>query len=211
MRKKLISLLLLFSTFSLIYNPFTKFPFTFLVIIIVILIVTFVQEKTLQGLNFKAIKSKDLIAILISYVLLELSMDFLFQPLVNRIFNEPADYTSFKIIEGNTFQYQKWLLNMWISAAIGEELFFRSFAFLQLRKIFNNNNILVVISSSILFCLPHLYQGYAGLAMTFMFGLAFGFIYLKYKNIWVNIIVHGLIDSVFLTLSYLGLTDFYLL
>lgn len=148
-------------------------------------------------------------AILISYVLLELSMDFIFQPLVNRIFNEPADYSSFKIIEGKPAQYTKWLFNMWISAAIGEELFFRSFAFLQLRKIFNNNNILVVIGSSILFCIPHLYQGSAGLTMTFLFGLAFGFIYLKYKNIWVNIIVHGLIDTVFLTLSYLGLTDFY--
>ncbi len=136
-------------------------------------------------------------------------MDFLFQPLVNRVFNEPADYSSFKIIEGSTYQYLKWLLNMWISAAIGEELFFRSFAFLHLRKIFNNNNILVVIGSSFLFCLPHLYQGNAGFAMTFLFGLAFGFIYLKYKNIWINIIVHGLIDTVFLTLSYLGLTDFY--
>ena len=211
MREKLIPILLLFGTFSLIYNPFTKFPFTFLLIIIVILIVTYVQEGTLKGLHFKTIKSRDFGIILISYALLELSMDFLFQPLVNRIFNEPADYSSFKIIEGKPYQYIKWLLNMWISAAIGEELFFRSFAFLQLRKIFNNNNIIVVISSSILFCLPHLYQGYAGLAMTFLFGLAFGFIYLKYKNIWVNIIVHGLIDSVFLTLSYLGLTDFYFL
>jgi membrane protease YdiL (CAAX protease family) len=209
MREKLISLLLLFSIFSLIHNPFTKFPFTFLLITIVILIVTYLQKGTLEDLNFKAIKSIDFIVILISYVLLELSMDFIFQPLVNRIFNEPADYSSFKIIEGKPYQYLKWLINMWISAAIGEELFFRSFAFLHLRKIFNNNNILVVISSSILFCIPHLYQGNAGLAMTFIFGLAFGFIYLKYKNIWINIIVHGLIDSVFLTLSYLGLTDFY--
>lgn len=211
MRDKLISILLLFGIFSLIYNPFTKFPFTFLLIIIVILIVTYLQEGTLKGLNFKTIRSRDFSTILISYVLLELSMDFLFQPLINRIFNEHADYTSFKIIEGNTFQYLKWLLNMWISTAIGEELFFRSFAFLQLQRIFNNNNILVVISSSILFCIPHLYQGNVGLVMTFIFGLAFGLIYLKYKNIWINIIVHGLIDTVFLTLSYLGLTDFYLL
>ena len=209
MREKLISLLLLFGVFSLIYNPFTKFPFTFVLIIAAILTVTYLQERTLHGLNFKAIRSQDFIAILISYVVLELSMDFIFQPLVNRIFNEPADYSSFKIIEGNINQYFKWLLNMWISAAVGEELFFRSFAFLQLRKIFNNNDVLVVIGSSILFSLPHIYQGNAGLAMTFIFGLAFGFLYLKYKNIWINIIVHGLIDTVFLTLSYLGLTDFY--
>ena len=60
MREKLIPILLLFGTFSLIYNPFTKFPFTFLLIIIVILIVTYVQEGTLKGLYFKTIMASEI-------------------------------------------------------------------------------------------------------------------------------------------------------
>jgi membrane protease YdiL (CAAX protease family) len=98
---------------------------------------------------------------------------------------------------------------MWISAAIGEELLFRAFAFSQLKKWFGKNNFWLVLLIAVMFSLPHLYQGISGLVMTFLFGLAFGFIYLKFKNIWINIIVHGLVDTVFLTLSYYGLTDFY--
>lgn len=204
-----MALLLLAISFSLIYNPLTKFPYTFCVIIAVILLLTFFQDGNLKNLNFKKIGGKEIKIILLCYLILELSMDFIFQPLVSKIFNEPADYSSFQIIEGNPKMYFKWLFNMWISAAIGEELLFRGFAFSQLKRIFGEKKILLVVSSAVMFSLPHLYQGISGLVMTFLFGLTFGFIYLKFKNIWINIIVHGLIDTVFLTLSYYGLTDFY--
>ena len=98
---------------------------------------------------------------------------------------------------------------MWISAAFGEELLFRAFAFVQLRKMFGNNKIMLVLLSAILFSLPHLYQGISGLILTFLFGIAFGLIYIRYNNIWINIIVHGLIDTVFMTLAYLGMLSFY--
>jgi len=206
---KWIAFLFLAISFSLIYNPFTKFPYTFCVIILAILLFTFLQDGNLKGLNFNKIKFSDLKIILVCYLILELSMDFVFQPLVSKIFNEPADYSSFKIIEGNSTKYFKWLFNMWISAAIGEELLFRSFAFLQFRKIFGEKKVWLVLLSAVMFSLPHLYQGISGLVMTFLFGLAFGLIYLKFNNIWINVIIHGLVDTVFLTLSYYGLTDFY--
>ncbi|MDR6405230.1 MULTISPECIES: CPBP family intramembrane glutamic endopeptidase [Chryseobacterium] len=209
LNNKWIALLLLAITFALIYNPFTKFPYTFCIIIAVILLFTYLQDKNLKSLNFKKIGFSEIKIIIICYLTLELSMDFIFQPLVSRIFNEPADYSSFKILEGNPKMYLKWLFNMWISAAIGEELLFRGFAFSQLKRVFGEKKILLVVLSAILFSLPHLYQGISGLVMTFLFGLTFGFIYLKFKNIWINIIIHGLIDTVFLTLSYYGLTDFY--
>lgn len=209
LNNKWMALLLLAITFSLIYNPLTKFPYTFCVITAVILLFTYLQEGNLKNLNFKKIGGPEVKIILICYLIFELSMDFIFQPLVSKIFNEPADYSTFKVIEGNPGMYFKWLFNMWISAAIGEELLFRGFAFSQLKKVFGGKKILLVVSSAVMFSLPHLYQGISGLMMTFLFGLAFGLIYLKFKNIWINIIVHGLIDTVFLTLSYYGLTDFY--
>lgn len=204
-----IALLLLAVAFLLIYNPLTKFPYTFCVITAVILLFTYLQEGDLRSLNFKKIGGSEIKIILVCYLILELSMDFIFQPLVSKICNEPADYSTFSIIEGNPKMYFKWLFNMWISAAIGEELLFRGFAFLQLKKVFGENKILLVLLSAVMFSLPHLYQGISGLIMTFLFGLAFGFIYLRFRNIWINIIIHGLIDTVFLTLSYYGLTDFY--
>lgn len=209
LQNKWISIVLLTISFLLIYNPLTKFPYTFCVIIIFILISTYLQNEDLKSLNFKNLKSGDIKNILVSYLILELTVDFIIQPLVNLLCNEPADYSTFEHIKGDTSQYLKWLYRMWISAAIGEELLFRAFAFAQLKNIFGDKKVLIVIISALMFCLPHLYQGTAGLIMTFVFGIAFGYLYNRFKNIWINIIVHGLIDTVFLTLSYLGYIEFY--
>ena len=198
------------SAFGLIYSPFTKFPYTFCVIILFIFLISFLQDGSLRNLNFKKLGFKQIGIILACYIALELTMDFVFQPLATRIFNEPADYSSFEFIKGDSKSYFKYLVFMWISAAFGEELLFRAFAFSQLKKIIGERKVLIVVVSAILFSLPHLYQGCSGLFMTFLFGLAFGFMYLKFKNSWMNIIVHGLIDSVFLTLSYYGMLDFYI-
>ena len=209
LQTKWISLALLVISFLLIYNPLTKFPYTFFVIIIFILITTFLQDGDLRSLNFKNLTFRDIKNILVAYLILELGFDLLVQPLVNWICNEPADYSTFEHIKGDMPQYLKWLYRMWISAAIGEELLFRAFAYAQLRNIVGDKKILIVILSALMFCLPHLYQGTAGLIMTFIFGIAFGSLYVKFKNIWINIIVHGLIDTVFLTLSYLEHIEFY--
>jgi len=195
--------------FGLIYNPFTKFPYTFGVIIFFIFLISYLQDGSLKSLNFKKIGFKEIGIIIGGYVILEVIMDFVFQPLATKIFNEPADYSSFEFIKGDTNAYFKWLAFMWISAAFGEELLFRAFAFSQLHKIIGEKKALTVFISAVLFSLPHLYQGNSGLLMTFLFGLFFGFVYLKFKNIWINIIIHGLIDTVFLTLSYYGMLEFY--
>ncbi|QQQ29170.1 CPBP family intramembrane glutamic endopeptidase [Chryseobacterium indoltheticum] len=209
LQNKWMSLVLLAVVFLVIYNPLTRFPYTFCVIIIFILISTYLQNGDLKSLNFKNLKSGDIKNILVSYLILELTVDFIIQPLVNWLCNEPADYSAFKNIEGDASQYFKWLYRMWISAAIGEELLFRAFAFAQLRNVFGDKKVIVVVLSALLFCLPHMYQGIAGLIMTFAFGIAFALLYIKYQNIWINIIVHGLIDTVFLSLSYFGYIEFY--
>lgn len=206
---KWIALLFLVIALALIKNPLTKFPFTFIVIILFILVSAFFQDGDLKSLNFKKLGLREFRIIILAYVFLELLMDFLIQPAVSFAFNEPADYTSFKIIEGKTGLYIKWLFNMWISAAVGEELLFRGYVFSQLKRIIGDRKVIIVITSAVLFSLPHLYQGLSGLAMTFLFGIFFALLYNKYQNIWINIIVHGLIDTLFLTLSYLGYINFY--
>lgn len=206
---KLAAFLLFAFTFAFIFNPWTKFPFTFIIIILIIFLFTYLQDGNLKALNFKKINFKTMGIIVVVYAALEFSMDFVFQPLMNKIFNEPADYSSFEMLKGNSAMYFKYLSFMWISAAVSEELLFRAFVFSQFRRLIGNQKIVILILSAALFALPHLYQGSVGLAMTFLFGLAFGWIYLKYQNIWINIIVHGLIDTLFLTLAYFGQLSYY--
>jgi uncharacterized protein len=209
LRYKVIPLFLLVVSYLLIYNPWTKFPYTFCVIILFIFLATLLQDKNIESLNFKRIGTREIKILISCYLIFELSADFIFQPLINAVCNEPADYSSFAHIQGNEQLYFEWLLKMWISAAIGEELLFRAFVFSQLNRIIGNKSLVIVIISAALFSLPHLYQGTAGLLTTFIFGFGFALIYMKFKNIWINIIVHGLIDTIFLTLSYFGLIDFY--
>lgn len=204
-----VSLALLSFAFLLVYNPFTKFPYTFIVIIGYILLSMYWQDGNLRKLNFRKIGWHEVKIILIVYVILELSIDLCIQPLVNKICNEPADYSAFQHIKGNTRLYLKWLAQMWISAAIGEELLFRAYAFAHLKNIIGNKRYIIVFLSAILFSLPHLYQGTTGIIMTFIFGLAFGILFMKMQNIWINIIVHGLIDTLFLTVCYWGYWDWY--
>jgi membrane protease YdiL (CAAX protease family) len=209
LQNKWVSLLVLIVAFLLIYNPWTKFPFTFCVIIAFVLLMAYLQDGDFKSLNFKSIGLKEVKIIVICYLLLELSADFIFDPIINWACNETADYSAFSHIKGDTQSYFEWLLKMWISAAIGEELLFRGFVFTQLKRVIGDRKIIIVILSAVLFCIPHLYQGIVGLLSTFVFGIAFALIYMKFKNIWINIIVHGLIDTVFLTLSYLGMLEFY--
>lgn len=209
MNSRWISLLFLAAAFAMIYNPLTKFPYTFCLIIIAITAFTWLQDGNLKALHFRKIGLREVKIVLVCYLIMELAMDFILQPVISRILNEPADYSLFKPIEGNAGLYFKWLSGMWISAAVGEELLFRSFAFAQLKRIIGSNTAMMILISAVMFCIPHLYQGISGLIQTFVYGLAFGFIYARFQNIWINIIVHGLIDTVFLTLSYFGLMDFY--
>lgn len=204
-----LALLFLLIALALIKNPLTKFPFTFIVIILFVLASTFFHDGNLKNLNFKKLGFREFKIIILAYLFLELLMDFVIQPAVSFAFNEPADYSSFKSIEGKTGLYFKWLFNMWISAAIGEELLFRSYVFSQLKRVFGDRKFLIVLISAALFSLPHLYQGISGLVMTFLFGIFFALLYNRYQNIWINITVHGLIDTLFLTLSYLGYINFY--
>jgi membrane protease YdiL (CAAX protease family) len=209
LQKKVSSLLLLTAAFLMIYMPGIGFPYTFCLISSFVLLSIFLQDGNLQSLNFKKIGGKELKTIILCYLALELSIDFLIDPLINWICNESADYSMFSSIKGNTSLYLSWLMKMWISAAIGEELLFRAFTFSQMQRVIGDRKTIIVMLSALMFSLPHLYQGIPGLLSTFVFGIAFALIYAKFKNIWINIIVHGLVDTLFLTLSYLGLTEFY--
>lgn len=131
---KHISILFLCITLGLVYIPFAKFPFKFLIISLTVLLFVWIQDKNLKELNFKKLKPKNIFLILGLWALLELGMDFIFQPLVTFILNEPVDYSAFKTLKGNTDKYLEFLFGTWISAAIGEELLYRGFIFTQLKK-----------------------------------------------------------------------------
>jgi len=83
LQTKWMSALLLVVSFALIYNPWIKFPYTFCVIIAFILLATFLQDGNLKALNFKTIGVRQIGIIAACYLLLEFSMDFIVDPIIN--------------------------------------------------------------------------------------------------------------------------------
>ena len=63
--------------------------------------------------------------------------------------------------------------------------------------------ISALLGSSLIFGLAHGYQGLAGIISTAEVGLLLGILYLiNRRNLWVNIVCHGVFDTISLVALY---------
>lgn len=212
---KITALLTVIALNAFVFNPWTKFPYTFVIIIAAALLISYGQFKSLSELGFKTNYSfyKIIVSALLVFVFVEPFVDFILQPITNWLTQSPPDYSGFDVVKDDTPKYLKYLFYIWISAAFGEEILFRGFLFQQFKIIipeFKYKLVLIVLLSSVLFAVPHLYLGWSGVLFTFFFGIIFSLIYIRYQyNIWIPIIVHGLVDSLFITLAYTDKMAYY--
>lgn len=201
--------------YAFIFNPWTSFPYTFGIIICAVLMLTFWMDKSLAGIGLKPrpVVLKLVGNGLLLFIIIVPVLDFVVQPVVNKLTGEVTDYGAFQALAGNFPMYLKYLFYTIASAGIGEEIFFRGFLFRQFNIILpavKLKSALITVFSAILFSLPHLYQGSAGLVMTFIFGIVFAVIYIKSNyNLWLVILLHVLVDVMFLTLAYCDQLNYY--
>jgi membrane protease YdiL (CAAX protease family) len=149
-------------------------------------------------------------------VLLLVVFDSLLQPIVESYFGK-INLESFEGMRGNLLYYLAFLLFMWIMAAFGEELFYRGFLMKRIAEYLGNKNEYWFLAAAIVgvfFGLAHLYQGISGIITTGLIGFAMGLIFMKSKNLLIPILVHGIYDTIGLTLIFLGeerwITDLFL-
>jgi uncharacterized protein len=193
------------------YTKLLKFPYQIPLLALICIGLFAWLEKGISGMGFrKPGPAQVFIArVLTGFFIIELVFDLAIQPAIGYIFNEPADYSVYGFLEDNHRKYFLYLLYTWISAAIAEEIIYRGFLLPAGEKLFRQTWIAVLVSSAI-FSSAHFYQGWSGVALTFLFGIAFSLLYLRYgRNLWINIIVHGMIDSFFLTMAYTGNLAYY--
>jgi uncharacterized protein len=94
---------------------------------------------------------------------------------------------------------------VWIQAALVEELT-RAFLIRRLSAVFSTplGRALSIIGLSLIFGLAHIYQGWGGVAGTFVIGLVLGWGYLRWGRLLPIVLAHGVYDSlVLLGLLYL--------
>lgn len=96
----------------------------------------------------------------------------------------------------------------WGSAAFGEEFVARGFILNRLGTALGGTRaawIAAALAQAVIFGLAHGWQGAAGIITTGIIGLVFGLAYLAIgRNLWLTILAHGLIDSVFIVTIYIG-------
>ena len=130
------------------------------------------------------------------------------EPLIESITKQPHDVSVVEGVRGNWKSLLSWLVLVWGVVAFGEEALYRGFLMSQLTKLLGAgvlSLVLNVLLASIVFGLSHSYQGRSGAWSTGIIGACLGIIYiLNGFNLWLPILVHGVIDTVALILISRG-------
>jgi membrane protease YdiL (CAAX protease family) len=130
-------------------------------------------------------------------------------PLLQRLTGEAIDLSQFALLRGNLAALLVSLVLTWTEAAFVEEMFFRAYLFNRLVDFFGRGHlgiILALIIHAILFSLGHTYQGLTGVLETALAGMLLGILYLfSRRNLWLTILVHGVIDTSGFLLIFYGL------
>jgi membrane protease YdiL (CAAX protease family) len=106
-------------------------------------------------------------------------------------------------IDSRMFFLKTWLF--FIPISFFQEFAFRSFLMPRLKKIYNNN-LLIIIINSILFCIIHvIYPNLGiGLPLTFVSGIFFAWLYFKYPNLVLVSMAHSVLNLVAVLLGFFG-------
>jgi membrane protease YdiL (CAAX protease family) len=149
---------------------------------------------------------KVLLLAALAALVISVVVNLLVGPFVERFAGRATSTTRFDDIRGNLPMLMGWLGVVWTLAAFGEEMIFRGYLMNRISDLVGSGRagwIAALLGSSLIFGVGHAYQGLAGVIGTTEVGLLLGILYLMNKrNLWMNIVCHGLIDSISLISLY---------
>ena len=125
--------------------------------------------------------------------------------------NPHLDAEAFAALKGNFWLTASVISTVWVYAAFGEEFLFRGYLLTRLAQIFGGGQAawtLAVIGQAIAFALAHAYQGPVGMVPIGIGALVSGTVVSAWgRNLWPVMVAHGLIDTLGLSMFYLGQTQ----
>ncbi len=129
-------------------------------------------------------------------------------PLLQRITGEAVNLSQFEALRGNLAALIASLILTWTEAAFIEEMVFRGYLLNRLLDLFGRQRIgfiFALLAQAAMFGLGHTYQDLTGVLDTALAGLLIGLLYLRFRrNLWLPILVHGIIDTTGFLLIYFG-------
>lgn len=128
--------------------------------------------------------------------------------------NYPKDIAAAKELFGypvgylpNTIQEYLLFACFIIVGVCFEELICRQFMFFSLNRTLNLSGDILVLISSMLFAIGHLYQGWKGILSTFIIGLIFGKIFLIKETLAYPIVLHMFLNLTIVVLALRRILD----
>lgn len=115
---------------------------------------------------------------------------------------EGADMSTYNYLYNNLPMLIGALIGVYIVSSFGEEVLYRAFLMTRLEELGSNVNkrtmrTIAVLTSAVIFGLIHFDWGLMGVGQTAFMGLALAIAYYKVqRNLWVNIIAHGYMDTI---------------
>ncbi len=129
-------------------------------------------------------------------------------PLLHRFTGEPLDLTEFASLKGNAGMLLLLTAASWLSAAFPEEMLYRGYILNRLADVSGRTVVGWPLSAtlvSLAFRIAHHAQGVTGVLDNVLAGMLFAGLYLASgRNLWLPILVHGVIDTSSVVLLYLG-------
>lgn len=121
---------------------------------------------------------------------------------------EGADMQSYNYLQGNLGMLLLSLAGVYVVSSFGEEVLFRGYLMTRCAEAFNGSKTgwrVAVAISTVVFALIHYDWGITGIVQTGFMGFVLAYAYLRVKrNLWVNIIAHGIMDTILMVQLYLG-------
>lgn len=184
---------------------------TILAAVLAVVLVTIETRAPLRaiGLSAPAHWGRTILVGVVTGILLLLLSKLLLTPLIEVITGVERNLTRLDFVRGDWVAYVSFLPLLWLSAALGEEVVYRGFLITRLLEAFGSTTWLVkaaaVAISSLAFALVHAYQGPAGLVLTGVMGMLLSVLFVVSRfNLWCNVIVHGVYDTLSLAMIWLS-------
>ncbi len=137
---------------------------------------------------------------------------FVVQPVADSIRNAfhlaKSDHSPLTHIHGNLSALITWLCIAWFVGAFAEEMIFRGYLMGRVGNLLGGRWpgwLTALILQAALFGLGHAYLGPGGMVSAGSAGIAYGlFYFVGGQNLWPVVLVHGIWDTLGLTLIYLN-------